>query len=177
MPSILIWAIRRGDRAIGVGAGLVIGGAIGNAWDRAVEGAVAIRISETCVMPDASGELMGGVFVDVSAQAAMAWTLLNAGEAFAIQGRDYERAGSQLQVNRFGVELGHPCKDGFLIALAIGGMFLCLEPWMIEEGIVDTSFREREDWATYDGRVFGGAELAIPFEELTETFDRFFRTT
>jgi crotonobetainyl-CoA:carnitine CoA-transferase CaiB-like acyl-CoA transferase len=117
-----------------------------------------------------------GVFVDVSAQAAMAWTLLNAGEAFAIQGRDYERAGSQLQVNRFGVELGHPCKDGFLIALAIGGMFLCLEPWMIEEGIVDTSFREREDWATYDGRVFGGAELAIPFEELTETFDRFFRT-
>ncbi len=117
-----------------------------------------------------------GVFVDVSAQAAMVWTLLNAGEAFAINGRDYERAGAQLQVGAVGLNLAHPCKDGHLIALAIGGMYRALEPAMREAGIVDADFGEREDWTTYDLRVFGRGELAVSFEELSEVFDRFFLT-
>ena len=118
-----------------------------------------------------------GVFVDVSAQAAMVWTMLNASEAFAINGKNYERAGAELQVGPKGVNLSHLCKDGHLAALAIGGMFTALEKWMIEEGAVDAAFGEREDWATYDARLLvGTGEVAISFAELTETFDRFFAT-
>jgi crotonobetainyl-CoA:carnitine CoA-transferase CaiB-like acyl-CoA transferase len=116
------------------------------------------------------------VFVDVSAQAAMVWTTLNAGEAYAITGRDYERAGATLQVGRVGRDLSHPCKDGHLVALAIGGTFRGLEKWMIEEGTIDAAFGAREDWTTYDARVMGGGEVDVSFEELTETFHRFFRT-
>lgn len=47
--ALLIWAARRGTTTIGVGAGLVIGGAIGNAWDRASEwGAVADFLNMSC---------------------------------------------------------------------------------------------------------------------------------
>jgi signal peptidase II len=43
-----VWALRRGDRLFTVGAGLVIGGALGNAWDRAQYGAVADFLNVTC---------------------------------------------------------------------------------------------------------------------------------
>lgn len=43
------WAAWRGDRAIAWGAGLVIGGALGNAWDRVSHwGAVADFLNVTC---------------------------------------------------------------------------------------------------------------------------------
>ena len=43
------WAARRGNLAIAIGAGLVIGGAIGNAWDRASDwGAVADFLNMSC---------------------------------------------------------------------------------------------------------------------------------
>jgi crotonobetainyl-CoA:carnitine CoA-transferase CaiB-like acyl-CoA transferase len=117
-----------------------------------------------------------GVFVDVSAQAAMVWTMLNASEAWAIHGRNYERAGAQLQVGAVGLNLAHPCQDGHLIALTSGGMFRALEPAMREAGTLEDGFSEREDWTTYDMRVFGRGELAISFEELSGVFDRFFET-
>jgi len=117
-----------------------------------------------------------GVFVDVSAQAAMVWTMLNASEAHAIHGRDYERAGAQLQVGAVGLNLAHPCQDGHLIALAIGGMFRALQPAMREAGTLDDGFCEREDWTTYDMRVFGQGELQVSFEKLSGVFDRFFLT-
>ncbi|MEM7189729.1 MAG: signal peptidase II [Pseudomonadota bacterium] len=47
--ALLWWSIRRGSVAIAVGAGLVIGGAIGNAWDRASDwGAVADFLNMSC---------------------------------------------------------------------------------------------------------------------------------
>jgi len=117
-----------------------------------------------------------GVFVDVSAQTAMVWTMLNASEAYAIHGRDYERAGAQLQVGAVGLNLAHPCQDGHLIALTSGGMFRALQPAMMEAGTLEEAFSEREDWTTYDMRVFGRGELTIPFETLSGVFDRFFQT-
>ena len=117
-----------------------------------------------------------GVFIDVSAQAAMVWTTLQGAEAFAIQGRDFERAAAELQIGAVGIDLAHACKDGHVIALAIGAMFRALEPWMIEEGLIGPDFGEREDWSNYDLRVFGGGELAISREELTNLFRRFFAT-
>ena len=47
--ALILWTMRRGSTAIGVGAGLVVGGALGNAWDRASDwGAVADFLNMSC---------------------------------------------------------------------------------------------------------------------------------
>ena len=47
--ALVIWSMRRGSTAIAAGAGLVVGGALGNAWDRASDwGAVADFLNVTC---------------------------------------------------------------------------------------------------------------------------------
>jgi signal peptidase II len=46
--GVSVWAARRGDRFHGVAAGLVAGGALGNAWDRLTYGAVADFLNVTC---------------------------------------------------------------------------------------------------------------------------------
>lgn len=114
------------------------------------------------------------IFVDVSAQSAMTWTMLNGALAHAIQGTDYERAGSALQIGPVGMELVHRAADGHIVTLRRGVAFLSLLPWLLEDGIVDQAFVDREDWSTYDYRVFRGGEFAVPREELYEVFDRFY---
>ena len=42
------WVLRRGSAALAVGAGLVVGGALGNAWDRLQHGAVADFLNMSC---------------------------------------------------------------------------------------------------------------------------------
>lgn len=117
-----------------------------------------------------------GVFVDVSAQSAMTWTMLNAMTASAIQGRDYEREGASLQIGPAGFPLCHECKDGYVIALCLGGLLVKLAPWMIEAGTIDAEWLAREDWATYDVRIYRGGDFGIPQVELIETIRRFFAT-
>ncbi|MEM9059551.1 MAG: signal peptidase II [Pseudomonadota bacterium] len=46
--ALLWWVARRGDRILGWGAGAVIGGALGNAWDRFQWGAVADFLNMSC---------------------------------------------------------------------------------------------------------------------------------
>lgn len=47
--ALIIWTMRRGSTAMGVGTGFVVGGAIGNAWDRATDwGAVADFLNMSC---------------------------------------------------------------------------------------------------------------------------------
>ena len=117
-----------------------------------------------------------GVFVDVSAQCAMTWTMLNGLTASAIQGRDYERDGATLQIGPTALPLVHPCKDGYVVAMCLAALFKKLRPWMLEAGVVDQAFIEREDWSSYDYRIFRGGDFAIPMSELTEAIRRFFRT-
>jgi crotonobetainyl-CoA:carnitine CoA-transferase CaiB-like acyl-CoA transferase len=117
-----------------------------------------------------------GVFIDVSAQSAMTWTMLNGMTAFAIQGRDFERDGATLQIGPAGFPLCHECKDGHVIALSTAALFAKLQPWMLEAGIVDEAWIAREDWTTYDYRVFRGGDFAISLDDLTESTRRFFAT-
>ena len=84
-------------------------------------------------------------FVDVSAQCAMTWTMLQAMDAHAIQGFDFERSGSQMA----GIDIVHPCRDGYLIALPMSRVILGLLDWMIEDGVIEASARDA-DWETYD---------------------------
>lgn len=84
-------------------------------------------------------------FVDVSAQCVMTWTMLQAMDAHAIQGFDFERSGAQMA----GIDIVHPCKDGHLIALPMSRVILGLLDWMIEDGVMDASARDI-DWDTFD---------------------------
>ncbi len=42
------WAVRRGEWWLALGAGIVAGGAVGNAWDRVYYGAVADFLNMSC---------------------------------------------------------------------------------------------------------------------------------
>lgn len=46
--ALAVWTARAGRRAVWVGAGMIMGGALGNAWDRATYGAVADFLNVTC---------------------------------------------------------------------------------------------------------------------------------
>lgn len=46
--GVAVWALRRGQRWFSFGAGALIGGALGNAWDRLQHGAVADFLNVTC---------------------------------------------------------------------------------------------------------------------------------
>jgi crotonobetainyl-CoA:carnitine CoA-transferase CaiB-like acyl-CoA transferase len=142
------------------------------AWRQAgAEAAVAAMIGHARMRTTGRG-----VFIDVSAQSVMTWTMLNAMTAHAIQGRDFERDGATLQIGPAGFPLCHECKDGHVIALSMGALFTKLRPWMLEAGTIDEAWVAREDWKTYDYRVFRGGDFTISLDELTDVIRQFFAT-
>jgi len=142
------------------------------AWRHAgAEAAVAALVGHARMRT--TGE---AVFVDVAAQAAMTWTMLNAMTAEPIQGVDFERDGASLDIGPTKFHLVHACRDGYVVALCGGRLLHAILPWLLESGVVDQAWLDRENWRTYDYRVFRGGEFAIPFAELVETIRRFFAT-
>ena len=90
-----------------------------------------------------------GQFVDLSAQCAMTWTMLNAMDAYAIQGADFERGGSTMGAGSSRLELLYATADGYLIALPTSRVIRGCLDWMIEDGVVEESLRDL-DWDAYD---------------------------
>jgi len=86
----------------------------------------------------------GAQFVDLSAQAAMTWTMLNAMDAHAIQGFDFER-GSDIARH----DLLHPVQDGWIVALPHSKVMRPMTERLIEEGVAEPWLRE-VDWLHYD---------------------------
>ncbi len=114
-------------------------------WRHAgVEAAVGAMAAHTKRTRDGKGQ-----FVDLSAQAAMTWTMLNAMDAHAIQGFDFERLGGEMVNGPQTTRIVHETADGHIVAIAHSRTLVGLTEWMIEEGIVDESFREI-DWVEYD---------------------------
>jgi crotonobetainyl-CoA:carnitine CoA-transferase CaiB-like acyl-CoA transferase len=109
-------------------------------------------------------------FVDLSAQSVMTWTMLNAMEAQAIQGFDFERTGATLEL-AMTMPLRRECVDGHVILVPRGANGGRLVPWMIEDEVVDGSWAD-EDWATFDARTIDGEETAISHDELIAAMDR-----
>src|SRR5690606_22849259 len=116
------------------------------------------------------------VFVDVSAQAALTWTMLNAMTAEPIQGYEFQRDGASLDIGPTKFHLVHACRDGYVTTLCGGRITTAIQDWLLASGVIDPDWLAREDWRSYDYRVFRGGEFAIPFPELVETLRRFFRT-
>ncbi len=86
-------------------------------------------------------------FVDVSAQATMTWTMLNAMDAHAIQGFDFERGSDVARL-----EILHPVADGYLIAIPHSKVMRPMTERLIEEGIAQPCLRD-VDWLVYDQNI------------------------
>lgn len=105
-------------------------------------------------------------FVDLSVQAAVFWTGLNAMISSAIDGRDLERGGTLLQLSTIVSPLVYPCADGEVCLFPMGSLLAGLIPWMVETEAVDTDWVEAEDWTTYESRVLNGEPLVHSMDEL-----------
>lgn len=117
-----------------------------------------------------SDQLGDAQFVDLSAQAAMTWTMLNAMEAHAVQGADFERTGATLNL-AMTIPLRRQCADGYVILVPRGPNGGALVQWMIDDGVVDPSWAD-EDWSTFDARVIDGEPTLMSHEDLIDAMDR-----
>ena len=113
-------------------------------------------------------------FVDLSAQCAMTWTMLNAMDAYAIQGADFERNGSEMGAGSSGIELLYATADGYIIALPMSGVIQGCLAWMIEDGVADDSLHN-VDWETYDVNVRNPDAPSFNLRDGTALCQRFFR--
>ncbi|MDH3678373.1 MAG: CoA transferase [Acidimicrobiia bacterium] len=105
-------------------------------------------------------------FVDVSAQSAMTWTLLNAMEAYEVQGQEFERNGSELHLS-IAVQLRIEAADGYVVGVPTGRTLQHIAPWLVEEGIVGQEWAD-VDWATFDHRVIAGEPTTHSMAEVAD---------
>ena len=136
--------------------------------EAAVAALVALRRMEICGEPQ---------WVDVSAQCAMTWTMLNAMEADEVQGFDFQRSGMTLEL-AVTIPLRHLAKDGVTCTAPSGVTCGPIMPWLVEEGIAPPHWAD-QDWATYDHRFLSGddvepsyADLAAAIDELCSRYTR-----
>ncbi|HMK12280.1 MAG TPA: CoA transferase [Acidimicrobiales bacterium] len=104
--------------------------------------------------------------VDVSVQASVFWTGLNAMIAHAIQGRDIERNGTVLQLSVLVTPLVYPCADGEVCLIVTTNTLVGLVPWMVEAGAVTPEWADAEDWDTFELRMLSGGEMTYTYDEV-----------
>ncbi len=107
-------------------------------------------------------------FVDVSVEAAIFWTGLNAMIAHAIQGKDIERSGTVLQLSTFTTPLVYGCADGEVVLITTTATLLCLVPCLVKDGTVSAEWAAAEDWKTYEPRMLTGQPLVHGLPEVQE---------
>lgn len=114
-------------------------------------------------------------FVDVSAQAAMVWTMLHGMAAHAIQGYDINRGGSDLQLGSMNVPVVFECADGYVVMVNVGSTMVKFVHWLVEDGIVPQEWIDGEDWPTYERRFLQDMPVTYPLEETVEATRRYVR--
>ena len=105
-------------------------------------------------------------FVDVSAQTAMISTMLQGISAHAIQGFDYNRAGSMLQLGQANIPIVFDCADGYIVLVPTGPTLAVIVPWFVEDGVVPESWTDGEDWPTYHFRFLQGQPVTYGVPEV-----------
>lgn len=88
-------------------------------------------------------------FVDLSAQCVMTWTMLNAMDAHAIQGFDFERAGGQFNAGGVRFPIIHPTEDGHIVAIPRSDVLRQCLPWLIDNELADPGLLDI-DWSEFD---------------------------
>jgi crotonobetainyl-CoA:carnitine CoA-transferase CaiB-like acyl-CoA transferase len=113
-------------------------------------------------------------FVDVSAQCSVTWTMMNAMNAHAIQGFEFSRMGSMVQMGTRAVDPVFECADGYLVALPIGKVLNAMLGHIAADNLIDASWLA-EDWETFDTRMAMEEATQFTREEVRELFVRYFR--
>jgi crotonobetainyl-CoA:carnitine CoA-transferase CaiB-like acyl-CoA transferase len=114
-------------------------------------------------------------FVDVSVQAAVFWTGLNAMISHAIDGRNIERNGTVLQLSTLVTPLVYPCADGEVVLIATSALLIGIVPWMVEDGAVSAEWAAAEDWTSFEARMLTAGALTHTLEEVREAITTFTR--
>lgn len=114
-------------------------------------------------------------FVDVSAQTAMVWTMLHGMAAYAIQGFDINRGGSDLQLGNMTVPVVFECADGYVVLVNVGATMVKLVHWLVEDGIVPEAWIDGEEWPTYEQRFLQNMPVNYSLEEVVEATRRYVR--
>ena len=114
-------------------------------------------------------------FVDVSAQTAMVWTMLQGMVAHSIQGFDFQRAGPNVQLGPIRIQMVYECADGYVVMFPMGGALAKLIEWCAEEEIVPKEWLAAEDWPMYHFKVLQGETVAHSLEEIIDTISRYVR--
>ncbi len=112
-------------------------------------------------------------FVDVSAQAAMTWTMMNGMGAAAVD-KDYNRMGSMLQLGVITLPCVFECKDGYVVAATAGAALPLLVQWLIEVKAVPESWSE-EDWPTYQERLMSGQPVSMQPQDIMMSMVQFLK--
>ena len=107
-------------------------------------------------------------FVDVSVQAAVFWTGLNAMISSAIDGRNIERCGTDLKLSTVQAPLVFPAADGDVCLVPRSTTLPRMIPWMVERGAVSEAWAAAEDWETWERRWLDGDAVAYTFDEVIE---------
>ncbi len=114
-------------------------------------------------------------FVDVSAQAAMVWTMLQGMVSHAIQGFDYNRAGPNIQLGPITMRIVYECADGYVVLFPIGATLAKLVGWCVQEGLVPEEWIGAEDWPLYHCKVLQGEPVAHTIDEVLDATRRYVR--
>jgi crotonobetainyl-CoA:carnitine CoA-transferase CaiB-like acyl-CoA transferase len=139
------------------------------AWyHAAAESAVAAMVAHHRRLQSDQGQ-----FVDVSVQAAVFWTMLNASIAHAIQGRDIDRDGMSIQLGTIVWRVMFRCKDGSVVLPATGAGLAKLMDWVVADGVVPQEWLTEEDWPTFDRRLLMGQPLTHTLDEVLERLEAF----
>src|SRR5581483_2823889 len=129
----------------------------------AAESAVAALVAHHRRL--ATGEAQ---FADVSVQAAVFWTGLNAMIAHSIHGRDIERNGTVLQLSTLVTPLVYPCADGEVVLITTTATIVPLIRWLVDDGTVTEEWAAAEDWPSYEARMLTGRDLVYPLPVVQE---------
>ncbi|PKB73747.1 MAG: hypothetical protein BZY75_00165 [SAR202 cluster bacterium Io17-Chloro-G7] len=107
-----------------------------------------------------------GQFVDVSAQTAMIWTMMQGMVAHAVQGRDFNRGGNTIQLGTVTIRLVHQCADGYVVIFPIGGALAKMVEWCVRDGIVPEDWLAAEEWPMYHFKLLQQQPVAHTIEEV-----------
>ena len=114
-------------------------------------------------------------FVDVSAQTAMFWSMLHARIAHPIQGSDFNRGGSILQLGTLSVPIVYECADGYLVMLPSGATMTKMVHWLVADGIVPEEWINGEDWPVYERNLFQHNEVHYQLDEVVDAVSRYLK--
>ncbi|HLZ72769.1 MAG TPA: CoA transferase [Dehalococcoidia bacterium] len=106
-------------------------------------------------------------FVDVSLQAALILTAVNAAIASAIQGKDFNRNGSKVQLGLYTAPTIFACADGYAVLFS-QNLWPKLVGWMVADGQLPESWLSDVNWATFFPDFLSGKPVKHSYDELVE---------